>query len=190
MKRAVLNINFFSFTVKLLVEYTNVNHIKIWGLFFNSKLTWTDHFDSLVSCVSRRLYVLRVLKNVLGHDQLVLVFKSLVLSIMEYASPVFLNPGCILDSRLNLLCKRAFRIIHGAGIRSCKMCDMFDFHSRRRKLSLSLFINALHNSNHILYPLLPPLSHRSNRLILPPIKTSRRKDGFIFSCSEMYNGTL
>ena len=58
----------------------------------------SDHFNSLVSSMSRRLYVLRVLKSVFGHDQLVIVYKSLIISLMDYASPVFLNPGSTLDS--------------------------------------------------------------------------------------------
>lgn len=73
--------------MKPLVDFDNVNCIKILGLFFNSKLTWADHFDSFVSSMSRRLYVLRVLKSVFGHDQLVIVYKSLIISLMDYASP-------------------------------------------------------------------------------------------------------
>ena len=131
----------------------------------------SDHFNSLVSSMSRRLYVLRVLKSVFGHDQLVIVYKSLIISLMDYASPVFLNPGSTLDSRLYALCKRAFRIVHGVGIRSCSNCDMFDFRFRRAHSSQNLFMTSLRNPAHILHPLLPHTLHRRNRLLLPCISS-------------------
>ena len=191
-KTKVLNVNFTNFPMRPLADYEFVTQVKILGLLFNCKLTWSDHFEYVISNVSKRLYVLRILSTVLNHDQLVVVFNAIVRSIMDYASPVFLNPGSLLDSRLEHLCKRAFRIVHGVGtdVCACDKCDMLDIHTRRTNLALSLFIKALHNPHHILHPLLPPVSHRSHRLILPHITTSRRKNGFVFSCSEAFNASV
>ena len=88
-----------------------------------------------------------------------IVYKSLIISLMEYASPVFLNPGSTLDSHLYALCKRAFRIVHGVGIRSCSKCDMFDFPTRHVHLSQNLFMTSLRNPAHIIHPLVPHTSH-------------------------------
>jgi len=112
-----------------------------------------------------------------------IILTLLYLVFLDACMLYFLNPGCTLDSRLYALCKRAFRIVHGVGIRSCSMCYVFDFLSRRVHLSQNLFMTSLRNPAHVLHPLVPHTSHRSSRLILPHISSSRRKNGFIFSCS-------
>ena len=58
--------------------------------------------------MSRRLFVLRILKHLLPHTKLVEVFKAILPSIIDYSSAVFVNPGKLLDSRI-----RAYKIIHG-----------------------------------------------------------------------------
>ena len=189
-KTKVMNVNFSNFPMHSLDEYENVTNLKILGLIFNCKLTWSSHFDYIISCISRRLYVLRILKNILTHDQPVIVYNSIVRSLLDYASPVFLNPGSVQNARLLRVCKRAFRIIHGFDSRDCDKCSFFDLHKRRQDLALRLFKSALSNSDHILHSLLPRTSHRSKRLILPQVTTSRRLNGFVFSCASLYNDQL
>ena len=84
-------------------------------------------------------------------------------------------------------CKRAFRIIHGYDVRSCPNCNMLDIEDRRKKLSLKLFKTALFSDNHVLHDILPPFSCRSNRLVLPFVRTSRRINSFVCNCAMMYN---
>ena len=60
----------------------NVPVLKILGLAFNDKLTWTNHFDFMLSRLSRRLYVLRVLKRMLVHDSQVEVFNAIIRSVL------------------------------------------------------------------------------------------------------------
>ena len=158
------------------------------GLFFNSKLTWRDHFRHEICKASRRLYVLCILKSVLSHDQLIPVFNSLIYSLLDYASPVFLNAGSVLDSQLTALCKRAFRIIHGSFCRNCPHCSLPDVETRRKDLVTPWTVYSVYCT--CTHSLLPQLSHRSNRLILPRAKTTRRITSFIFSCSEIYNSSL
>ena len=69
----------------------NVNSLKFLGIFFNEKLTWSHHFDYIISKMSRRFYVLRILRNLLSHDQLVEVFMQslLVLWTMPLLFPKF-----------------------------------------------------------------------------------------------------
>ena len=125
-----------------------------------------------------------------SHDQLVSVFNAIILSVLDYASPVFLNCGSVLNSKLLHICKRAFRIIHGFETRRCDRCDMFDFEKRRKFLAFNLFKNALLSPDHVLHNLLPRFSHCSDRLILPHVRTTRRIESFIFTCSSMYNDNL
>ena len=140
-----------------------------------------------ISITCQRLYVLRILKPVMSHSNLVLVFNAIILSVIDYACPVFLNCGTRLNSKLARICKRAFRIIHGYDVRSCPNCNMLDIEDRRKKLSLKLFKTALFSDNHVLHDILPPFSCRSNRLVLPFVRTSRRINSFVCNCAMMYN---
>lgn len=168
----------------------NVNSLKILGVVFNEKMTWHDHFLYVSRKISRRLYVLRILKQVFLHDQLVDVFNSLVRSLLEYACPVFMNPGVGLTLKIKSLCKRAFFVIHGRNCSNCDVCDMLNVEARREMLSLRLFHQAVGNPQHSLYLLLPKQSHRSNRFLLPHIRCTRRLRAFVFSCSLAYNDSL
>ena len=186
-KSKILNINFGRISVTPISSLENVSVVKILGLFINDRLTWTDHFNYIVKKLSQRLYVLRILKPVMSHDKLVLVFNAIILSVIDYACPVFLNCGICLSSKLVAICKRAFRIIHGYDVRSCPNCNMLDIEDRRKQLSLKLFKTALFSCDHVLHDILPPFSCRSNRLVLPFVRTTRRLNSFVCSCALMYN---
>ena len=189
-KTKVLNINLGRVPVTPIPSLENVTVLKILGLLFNDRLSWSDHFHFIVKKLSQRLYVLRILKPLLPHDQLVSVFNAIFLSVLDYASPVFLNCGSSLNSKLLRICKRAFRIIHGFETRQCELCDIFNIDNRRKMLALKLFKNALLSVDHVLHDLLPQFSCRSNRLILPHVRTKRRVESFIFSCAYLYNEDL
>ena len=188
-KTKCLNINMSMEPLLPIPLLRNVVSLKILGLFFNEHLSWCHHFDYIISKMSRRLYVLRILRSLLSHDQLVEVFYAIVVSIMDYASPVFLNPGVGLNHRLVRICKRAFFIIHGNN-KDCDRCNFLDVSQRREKLSMKLFNCARLDNSHVLHRLLPVVSTRSKRLILPSIRTSRRANGFVFACSILYNQAL
>ena len=57
-------------------------------------------------------------------------------------------------------------------------------------LAMRLFKFIKDDRQHILHELLPQMSERSDRFILPHVRTSRRIDGFFFSCAKMYNESL
>jgi hypothetical protein len=189
-KTKVLNINFGRIPVTPIPSLENVTTLKILGLLFNNRLTWSDHFHFIVKKMSQRLYVLRILKPLLPHDQLVSVFNAIILSVMDYGSHVFLNCGSGLNSKLLSVCKRAFRIIHGFHVTRCDRCNFFELDKRRKFLALKLFRNALNSADHVLHNLLPHFSCRSNRIILPHVRTKRRLGSFISTCSLMYNENL
>ncbi|MEL7307980.1 MAG: reverse transcriptase family protein, partial [Pseudomonadota bacterium] len=141
-KTKVLNIPFSRSSPQSVPGLDNVISVKLLGLFFNSKFSWSDHFEFIVSKMSRRLYILRILKPVMSHDQLILVFNSVIRSLMDYASPVFVNAGAVLNDQLSTICKRAYRIIHGfdRDYRVCNRCSLPDIAERRKELSLKLFV--------------------------------------------------
>ncbi|MEL7308286.1 MAG: reverse transcriptase family protein, partial [Pseudomonadota bacterium] len=138
-KSKYMNVHFGKTSLPTVPNLQNVKKLKILGVFFNHLLTWSDHLVHLSSKISCRLYVLRILKPLFSHDQLVTVFYAIIRSLLEYACPVFLNPGTAFDAKVNSLCKRAFRIIHGRDCSHCDNCDLMNVRSRRQQLSLRLF---------------------------------------------------
>ena len=188
-KTKVLNVFFRRTPLSPVPCIDNVICLKILGLIFNQKLDWSSHLNSICTKVSKRLYILRVLKPFFSHDQLVFTFNQTIRTAIEYASPVFLNPGSAFDTMLQRLCKRAFQIIHGKDSKECQSCDMFNFVERRWSLSMCIFSAAINDTTHRLYNLLPRSSNRSSRLILPPVTTERRVKSFVFNCAMKYNET-
>ena len=112
-KTKVLNINVTNNPLPSASNMDNVGSLKLLGLTFNEKLNWTDHFKNIVAKLSKRLYVLRILKRLLNHDPLIILYNAIFRPVLDYASQVFLKPGCNLNIQLNRICKRAFYVIHG-----------------------------------------------------------------------------
>ena len=106
-KTKVLNINVTNNTLPSVSNMDNVGSLKLLGLTFNEKLNWTDHFKNIVAKLSKQLYVLRILKRLLNHDHLITVYNAIFRPVLDYASQVFLKPGCNLDIQLTRICKRA-----------------------------------------------------------------------------------
>lgn len=189
-KSKVMNVNFGRIPVTPIPFLENVSALRILGLWFNDKLTWTNHFCYILKKLSQRLYVLRILKSLLTHDELVLVFSSIIQSVLDYGAVVFMNCGVCLNAKLLSVCKRAFRIIHGFDVKQCNKCNILDIENRRMSLALKFFRVVLFSDKHVLHDLLPSFSCRSKRLILPHCRTSRRAKSFLFLCSQMYNESL
>ena len=77
-------------------------------------LSWNEHCDSIHKKATKRLFVLRTLKRVgLGTNDLVLVYCSIVRSIVEYASPVWAAIPLYLDELIESVQRKALKIIFG-----------------------------------------------------------------------------
>ena len=190
-KSKCMSVSFGKNTLSTVPNLQNVMSLKILGVFFNRKLTWSDHLVYISGKLSRRLYVLRILKPLLSHDQLVSVFYAIIRSLYEYACPVFLNPGVAFDTKIMSLCKRAFHIIHGRDCSHCDNCDLMNVQSRRQLLSLRLFTAAVENREHSLHSIVPQRFNRpsGNRLRLPHVRCHRRLKAFVISCALLYNSS-
>ena len=84
------------------------------GVVISDDLSWNEHCDSIHKKATKRLFVLRTLKRVgLGTNDLVLVYCSIVTSIVEYASPVWAAIPLYLDELIESAQRRALKIIFG-----------------------------------------------------------------------------
>ena len=91
-----------------------VSSFKLLGVTLSNDLSWNDHCDEMLKKACKRLYALRSLKAAgLNQKDLVLVYCSLVRSVVEYASPVWAALPIYLQDMLEAVQKKALYIIFG-----------------------------------------------------------------------------
>ena len=91
-----------------------VSSYKLLGVMISDNLSWNEHCDSIDKKATKRLFVLRTLKRVgLSTNDLVLVYCSIVKSIVEYASPVWAAIPLYLDELIESVQRNALKIIFG-----------------------------------------------------------------------------
>ena len=153
-----------------------VKHLKILGVTFSSDLTWNPHYDEILSRANRRLYALRVLRNVLNDkDALFNVFSALIRSVIEFASPLFVALPVYLDTRILHFLKRCHRLVHGF---ECE-CTMFSqLVTRRNNAAVKLFRAAEHNPQHSLHHIIPARLPKSKQYNISFCHTTRRQKCF------------
>jgi len=113
--------------------------VKLVGFVFSGRPSVHAQVNSLVERCSRRLWLLRKLKNArVRNEDIATIYKSLLRSILEYSAPVYhsmLTQG--LSNRLERVQKQALRIMFGFDTPYEEMCNLADtitLHARRTKL--------------------------------------------------------
>ena len=149
-------------------------NIKILGLIMNHKLNWKNHCTYITKIASQRLYALRILKNLMGKNELLAMYNGLVRNILEYGSPVFVASTKSYQMKLDQIQRRAHRII--CGKQSCQCME--DLTERKDRASLKLFNKIISCKSHILTPLMPALSTRTGNFIMPTCNTTRKLNLF------------
>ena len=91
-----------------------ISSYKLLGVIINEKyLKWNYHVDYITAKVSKKLYVLRLLKRAGAQEQDMLkVFRSSDRPILEYAVQVWQDIPDYLSDRIKSVQKRAFKIIY------------------------------------------------------------------------------
>jgi hypothetical protein len=158
------------------------NKLKVLGVWFNEKGTWSTHASEITKIASRRLFALRTISPHLSPERLRVVYFSLVRSILEYCAPLFVKMSANDSARLERVQRRFHRIMHG---NDCRKNCLPSLQERRVALSLKLLAKIL-TDDHILHKHLPTRSN-SGRFILPYRATSRRSNSFFLYVCELYN---
>ena len=160
----------------LPLPFSIVNELKLLGVIFSPNLSWYPHFTSLYCRCSKRLYILRVLKTTLSHDDLWLVYDSLIDSLLLYAAPLFGELSAGSTSVAARIFRRARKII--CPKYCCCSFSSDDRHFSRRHKALLTFKLKACAPDHPLREIMPICSNRSGRLIVPCAKTNRRRNCF------------
>ena len=154
---------------------TPVNSLKILGVTFNSRASWSLHFDNIVKIASQRFYALRLLRPCLSKQDMITVYNAILRSILEYCAPLFLGLTTVDSVRLEKVQKRFHRLLCGDLCRSSCLVPLSD---RRLRLSMKFLTKIRSDCNDILHKELPIIS-ATGRFILPPRNTTRRSSSSI-----------
>ena len=162
-----------------------VTETKILGVTWSSDLSWFLHFRSQTSRCAKRLYILRVLKSTVSHNDLWFIYDHLIQSVLLYCSPLFGPLSFKIRQLLDKLFRRARRIICGemCASRSCVRSHN-DFYSKYFSTFPKL-LKAASCSKHPLFSIVP--SFRGRRSVKVPFSnTNRRRNCFtVFLCDSL-----
>ena len=173
------------------VEIERVHKTKLLGVMITDDLKWDLHIEYIHKKASKRLYFLRRLKRSgLSCDELLIMYISMIRSVLEYACPVWstcLTKGLIDD--LESIQRRAFRIIDSS-LDYEEACEQFEMQTllERREDICEKFFKNMTNPKHRLHDFVPePKVHRHDLRTqitypLPLCKTNRYKNSFVPWC--------
>ena len=161
-----------------------VPNFKLLGVIITEDLTWNEHYDYIHKKALKRLYALHALKRSgVNCEDLVLVYCSLVRSVIEYASPVWAALPTYLEDLFESIQRKALRIIFGKlEYASAMPMAGLDLHTARRAAACEKFIQKARQCpplmNVIPSPMYQecqyPLRSRTPRIVLE--KTKRFND--------------
>jgi ribonuclease P/MRP protein subunit RPP40 len=126
--------------------------LKLLGVYLSDNLKWDLHFHNMSVTANRRAYAFRVIKPYLSTTELFNVYRSLILSVLEYCAPLFVGLNRKNCDVINSIQRRFHNIICGF---NCD-CNIFpNIHARRQNFAVKLFLNAHSDDNHVLNCIIP-----------------------------------
>ncbi|KAI8482938.1 hypothetical protein Bbelb_393560 [Branchiostoma belcheri] len=168
-----------------------VKAVKLLGLHLQADLGWNTHVDHVVKQGSRKLFLLKQLKQFdLSRDDLLTCYKTFVRPSCEYAAPTW-HPGLTTRQRhrIEYIQKRACRVILGSAYTSypeaCATLDLPTLEDRRVQLCLNFAMKVLRSQDfqHWLPPRRGSTTERttrsSNKLTLTKCRTERYKQSSV-----------
>lgn len=150
--------------------------LRFLGVILDQDLKWKSHVNLIVKKCAQRIYILRRLKSVTTNEEFLMIYCSLIRSLIEYACPAFIGLSSSNVSRLHAIQKRCLKI---KGI-----LEAPDLLSRRKSLALSVFykLPGLDTFLKTFFPTFLP----SGRPSIPFCRTSLRRTSFIpYMCIDV-----
>ncbi len=130
-----------------------VSSARLLGVIINDQLTWNDHVDSIVTKASCRLWMLRSLKNLgFSAHELTTLFKSSVIPILEYASPVWGSGLTATQTEslervqwraVQIICSKRVKFNSPEYIETLILLNLTNLATRRKELALSFALSLL-----------------------------------------------
>ena len=123
-----------------ILPIEEVDVLKILGIHFDRKLTWSYTIDQLTTCCHQRLGALFRVKEYLGQSGLVTAYKSFVRPMCEYDNVIFMSASAVHLHKLDAvqkaaekLCQTAFQSLSSRHKASAigLLCKLLDSHCRQ-----------------------------------------------------------
>ena len=131
------------------IEISMVEETRLLGLVLRSDLSWSSNTDNMVTRSNRKLWFIRRLKKLgASNEDIIDLYQKHVLSILEYAAPVW-HSSLTGEDRLKLerIQKSALHIILGENYKSytsaLKLTGMKTLYENRRKIFLKFTRKSL-----------------------------------------------
>jgi len=160
--------------------------IKILGVTFNEKLKWNTHINNIFKKASQRIHIIRKLKYCLSKQELIVIYKAFIQSILLYACELFIKLPQSLEAHCNRITKRCHRIICHP---TCT-CNLIQSPSSlRQRHAVRLFNKALCDPNHPVFHLIPHRLKYSGKFCQPNAATERRRMAFIPTVTSIINNS-
>ena len=156
---------------------------KYLGIIISNNLSWDSHVTYITKVASSRLYALRIVKNIVTIDFLVLIYKSIIQSILDYCTPTLCHLTTVQRAKLLRIQRRAHNIIC---YRGCDCTILEDFDTRRTNLCSKFFTQMLCPS-HPLHSYISNDIMPSGRLIVHFANTTKRQNSFIYKYKIQFN---
>ena len=138
-----------------------VSCYKLLGVHLSDNLTWNEHVTHIVKKGSMRLYAICALKKCrLTDRQIILVYCSIIRSVLEYASLAWAGLMQYLSDQIESIQKRALRIIFPSLCYedALKISGLILLRQRREDASIT-FLKRSYSSSDLLRSLLPRVTH-------------------------------
>lgn len=174
-------------------EIEQVDCFKLLGVYFNSDLTWKHHVEYLLKKTAKRIYFIYLLvKAGVSSPDVVLVYCSIIRSVLEYASPVW-HAGLTKTQSDDIegVQRRCLRIIYPElSYNEALFVTGLERLNVRRENSVQDIFNEIKKPDNVLNYLLPrrlnTVKQTSLRQVYPYLlqraKTSRFNKSFISYC--------
>ena len=141
---------------------------------------WNIHINEMLRKAASRMYAVRLLLPLLGKDKTLLVYDSIVSSILSYAVPLPIGMNASTLYKVERLQKRHHKLICGEG------CQCTLFQSILKSSAVKLFLQAASNTDHPLHDRIPPRLS-TGRFRQPLAKTTRILRSFVPFTSTLVN---
>jgi hypothetical protein len=169
------------------------DNVKLLGIFVDHNVKWNHHIDALCKRLSKIVFALRVLKNVVTHDVLKTVYFAHFQSLIMYGIEIWGQCADYLFNRVFMLQKKAIRILAGVPARSsCKDLNLYE--------TLEILpLPALYISQVLIFIKKHPsyfsnfhFTHQyetrhKNRMMLSHHHTSAFEKGLLFAGQRLFN---
>lgn len=156
------------------------SHLKFLGIMLDESFGWKRHVEFIEKKCAQRMYILRRMKSVTSDEEFMIIYNSLIRSLIEYACPAFIGISCDGSKRLQNIENRCLKI---KGISSSTTLV-----ARRRTMALKLFSSL--SAQHTFVAEMSQTQLPSGRLNVPFSRTIVRRNSFLPKMCIVQSGTF